>query len=74
MTTLAKGPCKCGYGNDDIVLTGESWQARDGGTYWRVGEFQYCDGCDTLLTVFYEAPIILEMPARVKRAEYITIK
>lgn len=66
MIHLAKGPCqRCGHVNDDILLTGESWPANDGGTFWRVADGELCLLCGHTLPLFYERPIVLEMPARV---------
>ena len=64
MIYLAQGPCSCGYVNDDIVLTGETRPAPDGGTYWRVAQGELCLQCARPLTLFHEAPIILELPIR----------
>lgn len=68
MIHLAKGPCMaCGHINDDVLLTGEAIPAQDGGTYWPVAPGETCAYCGCVLPVLYEAPIILELPARVNR-------
>lgn len=62
---LAVGPChECGYRNDNIELTNESWPGPDGCTYWRVVAGQVCGLCGKRLTVFLEHPI-LELPVRI---------
>jgi hypothetical protein len=71
MIHLGKGPCSgCAYVNDDVLLTGETWPAPDGGTYWAVADGQTCPQCEKPLTWFYERPIILELPERVRVIEY----
>ena len=73
MIHLAKGPCqRCGYENDDVELTGESWPANDGGTFWRVVDGEVCGVCANPLPVFYEKPIILEMPAFVLERQTVS--
>jgi hypothetical protein len=67
---LGCGPCVCGYRNEDVVLTGETEPAPDGGTFWRVAEGEQCGGCGRALTTFYEGPIVLDLPQRVTRKEY----
>lgn len=64
MKTLGVGPCQQGHINDDIPLTGETVQADDGGTWWRVAPEQCCGVCGQPLDWMYEAPIVLEMPAQ----------
>ncbi len=60
---LGTGPCgRCRQTNDDVLLTGQTLQARDGGTYWRVAAGVRCASCGYALEWMYEGPIVLEMP------------
>lgn len=70
MIHLGHGPCsKCREENDNVLLTGETTQAQDGGTYWRVAPNQMCVTCSHILEWFYGGPIalqfVLEIPAKI---------
>jgi hypothetical protein len=66
MIHLGKGPCQRGHENDDIPLTGETRQAEDGGTWWKVEEGECCRICGQRFGWMYEAPIVLELGVRVR--------
>jgi hypothetical protein len=61
---LGHAPCPNGHDNDDVPLTGETVQAPDGGTFWRVEADQRCAVCQVSLDWMYEDPIVLELSAR----------
>ncbi len=71
MITVGTGPCRtCQRTADDIPLTGETQQANDGGTWWRVQDDITCAWCGQKFDWMHEAPIVLEMPVR-QRAERV---
>lgn len=70
---LGKGPCRQGHENDDIPLTGETVQAPDGGTWWRVAAGQGCAVCGQPFDWMYEGPIVLELPALVAARDFVEV-
>ena len=62
MITVGTGPCAtCHQALDDIPLTGETQQADDGGTWWRVEAGITCGNCGQRLDWMHEGPIVLEL-------------